>query len=63
MIDRKKLDVPKAVSGRPITNRGVHIQPFGHHGDWLNKAPYWADLMVSMGMSWVILITDGDSVR
>ena len=45
MIDRKKLDVPKTVSGRPITNRGVHLQPFGHHGDWLNKAPYWADLM------------------
>jgi hypothetical protein len=46
-----------------ITNRGVHLQPFGFHGRWLENAKYWVDLMVSMGMSWVVLMTDGDSVR
>lgn len=63
MIPRKKLDLPTEVSGRPITNRGVHLQPFGFHGNWLDKASYWVDLLVSMGMSWVVLLTDGDSVR
>jgi hypothetical protein len=63
MIERKKLDIPVSVSGRPVTNRGVHLQPFGHHGDWLNNASYWVDLMVSMDMSWAVLITDSDSVR
>ena len=47
MINRKKLNIPERVSGRLITNRGVHLQPFGHHGDWLNNASYWVDLLVS----------------
>lgn len=63
MLARKKLDLPTEVSGRPITNRGVHLQPFGFHGRWLERASYWTDLLVSMGMSWVVLLTDGDSVR
>ncbi len=63
MIVRKSLDLPRKVSGRPITNRGVHLQPFGFHGRWLERASYWTDLLVSMGMSWVVLLTDGDSVR
>ena len=62
-IPRKTLDIPLRVSGRLVTNRGVHLQPFGHHGDWLNRASYWVDLMVSMGMSWAVILTDGDSVR
>jgi hypothetical protein len=63
MMPRKKLDIPRTVSGRLVTNRGVHLQPFGHHSDWLGNAAYWVDLLVSMGMSWVVLITDGDAVR
>jgi hypothetical protein len=63
MVPRKKLDIPSEVSGRPVTNRGVHLQPFGFHGHWLDKASYWTKLMVSMGISWVVLITEGDSVR
>jgi hypothetical protein len=63
MIPRKKLDIPHQVSGRPVTNRGVHLQPFGFHGDWLDNASYWIDLLVSMDMSWVVIITDSDSVR
>jgi hypothetical protein len=63
MINVKQLEFPDQVSGRVVTNRGVHLQPFGHHGDWLDKASYWVDLLVSMGMSWVVLLTDSDSVR
>jgi hypothetical protein len=63
MIPRKKLEIPAEVNGRPVTNRGVHLQPFGFHGDWINQASYWTDLLVSMGISWVVIITDSDSVR
>jgi hypothetical protein len=62
MIKRKKLDIPAQVSGRQVTNRGVHLQPFGFHGTLLDNAAYWVELLVSMGMSWVVLITEGDSV-
>lgn len=63
MIPRKMLEFPAEVSGRPVTNRGVHLQPFGFHGGWIGYAAYWIDLLVSMDISWVVLITDGDSVR
>jgi hypothetical protein len=62
MIQRKKLGIPAKVSGRPVSNRGVHLQPFGFHGTWLEKGPYWIDLLKSMGMSWVVLLTESDSV-
>jgi hypothetical protein len=62
MIQRKKLDIPDKVSGRPVSNRGVHLQPFGFHGTWLDKGSYWIDLLKSMGMSWVVLLTESDSV-
>ncbi|MGD8398715.1 MAG: hypothetical protein PVG11_07650, partial [Anaerolineae bacterium] len=63
MIPRIKLEIPTEVSGRLVTNRGVHLQPFGFHGDWMSNASYWIDLLVSMDMSWVVLLNDGDSVR
>ena len=66
MINRRKLSIPDQVSGRPITNRGVHLQPFGHHGFWLQqeaKDSYWTNLLKSMGISWVVLLTDSDAVR
>ena len=28
------MDIPKAVSGRPITSRGVHLHPGKYHGYW-----------------------------
>ncbi len=61
-IARKRLEIPAKVSDRPVTNRGVHLQPFGYHGTWLDNASYWVELMVSMGISWVVLLTEGDSV-
>jgi hypothetical protein len=63
MIPIKRLDIPAKVSGRTVTNRGVHLQPFCYHGRWLDRASYWTDLLVEMGMSWVVILTSGDSVR
>ena len=66
MVNRIKLDIPETVSGRPVTNRGVHLQPFGHHGDWLEREArdaYWSNLLQSMGVSWVVLLTASDAVR
>jgi hypothetical protein len=63
-VARRKLDIPQRVSGRIVTNRGVHLQPFGYHGDWLDRASYWVDLLSSMGMSWVVILNHhGGSVR
>ena len=54
--------IPKSVSGRPVTNRGVHLQPSGQHTDWMKRADYWIDLLVSMGMSWVTALSDSDAL-
>ena len=56
------MKIPETVSGRPVTRRGVHLHPFGYHGQWMERHAYWTDLLVSMGMSWVVIITEGDSV-
>lgn len=53
-------DFPTHFKGRRITNRGVHIQPTGHHGYWMNDPEYWTNLFVDMGMSWVVMLTEGD---
>jgi len=53
--------IPKTVSGRPVTNRGVHLQPSGQHTGWMKRADYWLDLLVSMNMSWVTVLTDSDA--
>jgi hypothetical protein len=54
--------LPDEVSGRPVSNRGVHLLPFGHHTHWMTQVDYWMELFVDMGLSWVVLITEGDSV-
>jgi len=61
------IEIPAEVAGRPVTRRGVHLLPFGYHGGWCREAgewprSYWLDLMKAMGLSWVVLLTDGDSV-
>ena len=62
MIPRKELDIPLEVSGRRVTNRGVHLQPHGFHGPLMEDLEYWVELLVSMGMSWVVILTESDSV-
>ncbi|MDX9832023.1 MAG: hypothetical protein RBU35_17260, partial [Anaerolineae bacterium] len=64
-LKRYQLDIPGEVSGRPVTNRGAHLQPFGYHGFWMDREVqdhYWTDLMKAMGISWVVMLTEGDSV-
>ena len=57
-----KIAIPSHVSGRRVGVRGVHLQPSAYHTKWMEDHAYWIDLLVSMGMSWVVLINDGDSV-
>jgi len=44
------------------TNRGVHFQPFGYHGGWIGKAGEWIDLLHSMRISWVVILSEDDAV-
>jgi len=55
--------VPGKVSGRPVTNRGVHLLPFGFHDAWMADKDYWIKLLVDMGMSWVVALSESDALR
>lgn len=57
------MDIPRVVSGRRVTPRGVHLHPGGHHNEWLEQADYWIGLMVEMGVSWVTAIAASDNFR
>jgi hypothetical protein len=50
------------VSGRAVTNRGVHGPPTGHHTGWMPRADYWVGLLQSMRVSWMTLLSDSDAV-
>jgi hypothetical protein len=54
--------IPHTISGRKVGRRGVHLHPFGYH-PWMQKADYWIQLMVDMGMSWVVVKSDSDGFR
>jgi hypothetical protein len=56
------MNIPATISGRPVTNRGVHLHPFGFHDFWMQRADYWVQLLVDMGMSWVVVLTEGDAL-
>lgn len=56
------MNIPETIAGRPVSNRGVHLLPAAYHATWMKRAGYWIDLLVSMHMSWVVIISDGDSV-
>jgi len=59
------MKIPTEVSGRKITSRGVHLHPGAFHTFWCydkETRDYWLSLMVEMGLSWVVMITSGDSV-
>ena len=48
---KQLVAIPDEVSGRKITNRGVHILPQAYHGEWLKKLDYWIALLHDMGIS------------
>jgi len=54
--------IPATISGRPVTTRGVHLAPFGFHDEWVADAGYWIDLFQSMGMSWVLALSESDAL-
>ena len=50
-LRRKRFEIPDTVSGRTVTNRGVHLAPFGYHGKWLDEDRedgYWTGLLKQM---------------
>jgi len=44
------------------TNRGVHWAPYGFPGGWSAKAIEWVDLLRSMRISWIVLISEDDAM-
>jgi hypothetical protein len=56
------MQIPKSVSGVPVTNYGVHLLPFGFHSKWMQKVDYWIDLLRRMGMSWCLAMSEGDAL-
>jgi hypothetical protein len=56
------MNLPDQVSGRKVTNRGVHLHPFGFHNEWMEKAEYWVGLLQSMHMSWVLALSESDAL-
>ena len=61
--------IPEKVSGRVVTNRGVHLQPHGYpkgsddaHPGWMQRADYWVGLLQSMHMSWCVILSESDAV-
>lgn len=48
------------------STRGVHLQPNAYHTWWMRDSDryvgtYWTDLLNDMHLTWVVMITDGDS--
>ncbi len=56
------MEIPRAVSDRAVTRRGVHLQPSGQHTGWMVNSDYWLGLLVDMGMSWVTALSDSDAI-
>jgi hypothetical protein len=55
------MNIPATVSGRRVTPRGVHLLPAGQHSAWMQEADYWIGLLVDMGMSWCVALSDSDA--
>lgn len=57
------MQIPTEIAGRPITPRGVHLHPGGHHNDWLRRREYWLSLLTEMHVSWVVAVSASDNFR
>ncbi len=55
------MQIPTQMSGRLVSNRGVHGPPTGQSTGWMKNAGYWIDLLQSMGMSWFVALSDSDA--
>jgi hypothetical protein len=54
------MEIPTELHGRAVTPRGVHLAPTGYF-PWADEADDWIDLLVQMGMSWVVVLSEGDA--
>jgi len=43
-----------------MSKRGVHLHPTGHHKAWIGQADYWTGLMKSIGLEYVVCLSDSD---
>ena len=59
--DVRYLEIPEQVSGHPVSRLGVHLQAHGFHGPLCENPDYWTELLRSMGMSWVVMLTESNS--
>jgi len=57
------VEIPNTFRGRPVSNRGVHLQPVGLWGVFMDSADTWIERLLDMGVSWVIALTDSDSFK
>lgn len=55
------IPIPETFQGRPVTNRGVHMQPNGQWGAFMDSADEWVQRLLDMHISWVVALTDSDS--
>jgi len=55
------IPIPVTFKGRPVTNRGVHMQPSGMWGMFMSNPDPWIERLLSMGMTWLMCLTDMDS--
>jgi len=55
------IPVPEMFQGRPVTNRGVHLQDFGYHDVFMDNHEEWTNRLKAMSMSWVVACTEGDA--
>jgi hypothetical protein len=62
-FEYRSLDLPAEVSGRPVTNCGAHGVPFAYHKGWAGAQvrDVWAERFEGIGLSWMVLINNGDS--
>lgn len=55
------MRIPTTVSGRKVSNRGVHLAPHGFPA-WVSQADRWVSLLQDMHMSWCVLLSESDAV-
>lgn len=56
------MQIPEGISGKKVTPRGVHLMPSGLHNIWMENADYWLSLLVDMGMSWCLALSESDNI-